>query len=58
MAASVFFQGSQEIAVLVNVFSVNGTPTDPTAISCVVTDPDGAAITHTYAGEPRRTSPG
>jgi hypothetical protein len=52
MAATVFFQsaGGQDVATLENVFSVSGTPADPAAVSCVVTDPTGASLTHTYNG--------
>lgn len=48
MGATVFYQGANEIAVLANTFSVSGTPTDPTTVSCVITDPTGVATTHTY----------
>jgi len=50
MAATIFYTGSAEIATLGNTFSVSGTPTDPTAVSCVITDPIGTAVTHTYLG--------
>ena len=50
MGGTVFFQGNSEIAVIGNVFSVSGAPTDPTLIYIVVTDPAGTAVTHTYAG--------
>lgn len=50
MSATVFFADSSEIATLANTFSVSGSHTDPTAVSCVVTDPAGTATTHTYNG--------
>ncbi len=50
MAATVFFQGSNELAVLGNTFTVAGVNTDPTTVSCVITDPTGTAVTHTFAG--------
>lgn len=50
MSATIFYTGSSEIATLTNTFSVSGTPTDPTTISCIITDPTGAQTTHTYAG--------
>lgn len=52
MGATVFFQntGGAAIATLENVFTVSGTPTDPNAVTCVVTDPTGIVVTHTYAG--------
>ena len=50
MAATVFYQGSSEIAVLGNTFTVAGVVTDPGTVSVVVTDPTGAQVTHTYLG--------
>jgi hypothetical protein len=59
MSASVFFEGSAELATLTNTFSVNGTPTDPATISLEITDPTGAATTYTYAAaQISRTSAG
>lgn len=49
MSATVFFEGSAELATLTNTFSVNGTPTDPTAISLTITDPTQTSTTYTYA---------
>lgn len=49
MSASVFFEGSAELATLTNTFTVDGTETDPTTITLLVTDPDGASTTYTYA---------
>jgi hypothetical protein len=48
VASVVFFTG--EIAQLQNTFLVNGSPTDPTTISAVITDPNGVSVTHTYGG--------
>lgn len=50
MGATVFYTGTAELATLTNTFSVNGTATDPTTITLVVTDPTGDATTYTYAG--------
>jgi hypothetical protein len=50
MGATVFFQGNAEIAQLQNTFKVLTTPTDPTTVSCVITDPNGTATTHTFGG--------
>lgn len=52
MGATVFFQdaGGDDIATLQNTFQVNGVATDPTTVSCVITDPTGAATTHTFGG--------
>lgn len=47
--ATVFFEGSAELATLTNTFAVDGTPMDPTTISLEVTDPAGTATTYTYA---------
>lgn len=57
--ATVFFDSTSELATLSNTFSVDGTATDPTTVSLVVTDPLGAATTYTYAGgEITRTGTG
>lgn len=47
--ATVFYESASELAKLTNTFSVSGTPTDPTAISLIVTDPEGTATTYTFA---------
>lgn len=46
---TVFFEGTSELATLTNTFTVNGTPTDPTTISLVITDPTQASTTYTFA---------
>jgi hypothetical protein len=48
VSATVFYNGSAETATLTNTFSVNGAPTDPTAVTLVVTDPAGVATTYNY----------
>jgi hypothetical protein len=45
MSATVFFDDANELATLTNVFSVNGTPTDPSAVTLTITDPTGATTT-------------
>lgn len=50
MSATVYYDNANSINVLSYTFTVNGVPTDPGAVSCVITDPAGGAITHTYAG--------
>ncbi len=51
MTATVYYDSTSEIATLGNTFMNSaGTPTDPTTVSCVVTDPSGAVVTHTYGG--------
>jgi hypothetical protein len=49
VSSTVFYESASELATLTNTFSVLGVPTDPTAISLVVTDPTGAATTYTFA---------
>lgn len=59
MSSTVFYESASELATLTNTFSVAGVPTDPTAITLVVTDPAGAATTYTFAlGEITRTGTG
>lgn len=48
MGATVFFESSSELATLSNTFSVNSTPTDPTAVTLVVTDPLGVPTTYNW----------
>jgi hypothetical protein len=50
MGATVFFADSAEFATLQNIFQVSGVSTDPTTVSCTVTDPTGASTVHTYNG--------
>lgn len=50
MSSTVFFDNTSEFATLNVTFTVNGTPTDPTTVSCLVTDPAGGQITHTFGG--------
>ena len=51
MSSTVFFADTSgnALAVLTNTFEVGGTPANPTAVSVVVTDPQGGQITYTYA---------
>lgn len=48
--ATVFWGNSADIATLTNIFMVSGVDTDPNTVSCVITDPTGTAVTHTYGG--------
>lgn len=52
MSATVFYDNVNEIALISNTFTntPGGSPADPTAVSCVVTDPSDTSVTHTYAG--------
>jgi|SRR5450755_2750906 hypothetical protein len=52
MGATVYFANAagNDLATLGMTFEVSGTPTDPTAVSCVITDPAGNATVHTYLG--------
>lgn len=50
MTATVFYDSANEVALLTNTFTSGGNPADPTAVSCVVTDPSNASVTHTFGG--------
>jgi len=59
MSATVFYDSPNEVAQLTNTFQVNGVNTDPTTVSCIVTDPAGGVTTHTYnPGDITRTGTG
>lgn len=55
MSATVIVDG--DTVVITNTFSVSGTPTDPTAITVVLTDPDGDATTYTSGVDSEVTNP-
>jgi hypothetical protein len=48
VGATVFFESTNELATLSNTFKVNGTPTDPTAVTLTVTSPSGTVSTYTW----------
>lgn len=48
MSATVFYAGAAELATLTMTFEVSGTPTDPTTVALLVTDPLSAPTAHTY----------
>src|SRR5580765_5895420 len=50
MSSNVFYDNANEFATLTVTFKVNNVATDPTAVSCIITDPSGASTTHTFAG--------
>lgn len=50
MGATVYYQNSNEIAILKITFTLSGVPADPTTVSCIVTDPTGNQVTHTFGG--------
>lgn len=50
--ATVFYTGTGEAATLQNTFTVGGTPTDPTTVTLVVTDPGGTITNYTYPAGP------
>ena len=50
MGATIFYDNVNELATITATFSVSGTPTDPSTISCIVTDPAAGQVVHTYAG--------
>jgi len=51
VTATCFYDSVNEIALLSASFAdANGNPADPTSVSCLITEPSGAAVTHTYQG--------
>jgi hypothetical protein len=51
MTATIFYDDVNEIALLTNTFlNSSGVAADPTTVSCIVTEPAGVSVTHTYAG--------
>jgi hypothetical protein len=51
VTATIFYDDVNEVALLTNTFlNSSGTAADPTTVSCVVTEPSGVAVTHTYNG--------
>jgi hypothetical protein len=59
VAASVFYQSSNELATLTNTFSVDGAATDPTAATLTVTSPANASTVYSWPpGSPALTRTG
>src|SRR6266568_2996274 len=61
MSATVFYNSASELATCSNVFTVGTTPTDPTALTLVITDPAQVVTTYNWPGGPNiltRTGPG
>lgn len=52
MSATVFYNSAAELATCSNTFSVSGTPTDPTTVTLVITDPAGVTTTYNWPGTP------
>jgi hypothetical protein len=50
VTATIYYDGVSEQALLAAQFTLGGSSEDPATVSCVVTDPSGNAITHTYLG--------
>jgi hypothetical protein len=52
MSATVFYDSVNEIALIANTFESGSplVPADPTTVSCVITDPAGISVVHTYNG--------
>ncbi len=52
MTATVLYNDANEFATITSPTFKNaaGTPTDPTTVTCLVTDPTGIATLHTYLG--------
>jgi hypothetical protein len=59
VGATVFYEGTAELATLTNTFTVDDVATDPTEVSLAVTTPTGTTTTYTYAlAEITKTSTG
>lgn len=52
MSATIFYSSAAELATVSNVFKVAGTPTDPTAVTLVITSPAGTVTTYNWPGGP------
>ncbi len=51
MTATVFYDNVNEIALLSNTFlNSSQAAADPTTVSCIVSDPSGTSVTHTFGG--------
>jgi hypothetical protein len=50
MTAVIYYDGTSEQALLNVTFTLGGVPSSPGSVSCVVTDPSGTVVTHTYQG--------
>jgi hypothetical protein len=51
MSSTVYYDSVNELALLAMTFvNAAGTPTDPTTVTCTVTDPSNTSVTHTYGG--------
>ena len=52
MSATIFYSATAELATCSNVFRVNSTPTDPTAVVLTITSPAGVVTTYNWPGGP------
>jgi hypothetical protein len=52
MSSTILWNQVNSLVSISNVFEVNGTPTDPTTVSVIVTDPTGSTTTYTYSPGP------
>jgi Phage gp6-like head-tail connector protein len=52
MSSTVLYDQVNEIALITNIFESGSplVPADPTTVSCVVTEPAGVAVTHSFGG--------
>jgi hypothetical protein len=50
VSTDVFYDNANEFATLTVTFKVNGVATDPTAVTCLITDPAGGQVTHSFGG--------
>lgn len=52
MSATVFYNSAAELATCSNVFKDSGTPTDPTTVTLIITDPASVQTTYNWPGGP------
>jgi hypothetical protein len=51
MTATVYYDSASELAYLTNTFlNTAGVAADPTTVTCIITEPAGVQVTHTYQG--------
>jgi hypothetical protein len=58
VSAAVFYDGAAEIAECSNTFTTGTTPTDPAAVTLVITDPAGIVTTYNWPGGPNTLTHG
>lgn len=58
MSATVFYNAAAELATCANTFRVGTTPTDPTVVTLVITNPAGVTVTYNWPGTPNTLTHG